>query len=96
VPTAIRVIARFGLIVTCRLRRGDVEAVRAHVASMKRPQIYTPTLEVDDDEEWNGEASVDVVLRPGEGVDVRSGSAPLEVRRWPAARASALLARLGQ
>lgn len=37
-----------------------------------------------------------VVLRPGEGVDVRSGSAALEVRRWPAARAAALLARLGQ
>lgn len=37
-----------------------------------------------------------VVLRPGEGVDVRSGTAPLEVRRWPGPRAAALLARLGQ
>lgn len=37
-----------------------------------------------------------VVLRPGEGVDVDNGSGPLVVKRWPAARASALLARLGQ
>ncbi len=36
-----------------------------------------------------------VVLNVGEGVDVtRSG--PLTVRRWPPARAAALLARLGQ
>lgn len=37
-----------------------------------------------------------VVLGPGEGVDVRPGTAALVVRRWPAARAAALLARLGQ
>lgn len=41
-------------------------------------------------------ASAAVVLGPGEGVDVESGTAPLTVRRWPAARAAALLARLGQ
>lgn len=37
-----------------------------------------------------------VVLSPGEGVDVTRGSAALVVRRWPGARAAALLARLGQ
>lgn len=37
-----------------------------------------------------------VVLAPGEGVDVRSGTEPLVVRRWPAPRVAALLARLGQ
>jgi len=37
-----------------------------------------------------------VVLDVGEGVDVTRGSEPLTVRRWPAARAAALLARLGQ
>jgi ferric-dicitrate binding protein FerR (iron transport regulator) len=37
-----------------------------------------------------------VVLRPGEGVDVDRGTGPLTVKRWPAARVSALLARLGQ
>lgn len=41
-------------------------------------------------------ASAAVVLGPGEGVDVEAGTAPLTVRRWPAARAAALLARLGQ
>lgn len=41
-------------------------------------------------------ASAAVVLGPGEGVDVEPGTAPLTVRRWPAARAAALLARLGQ
>ena len=37
-----------------------------------------------------------VVLAPGEGVDVSSNSGALAVRRWPQARAAALLARLGQ
>ncbi|ARO30247.1 FecR family protein [Rhizobium sp. NXC14] len=37
-----------------------------------------------------------VVLSPGEGVDVSSGTEPLVVRRWPAPRVAALLARLGQ
>lgn len=37
-----------------------------------------------------------VVLSVGEGVDVTRGSGPLTVRRWPEARAAALLARLGQ
>ncbi|MBX4972130.1 hypothetical protein HJB73_01455 [Rhizobium lentis] len=37
-----------------------------------------------------------VVLSPGEGVDVGRGTEPLVVRRWPAARVSALLTRLGQ
>ncbi|MGZ2404638.1 hypothetical protein ACVIKO_001898 [Rhizobium ruizarguesonis] len=37
-----------------------------------------------------------VVLSPGEGVDVIGGTEPLVVRRWPAPRAAALLARLGQ
>jgi hypothetical protein len=34
-----------------------------------------------------------VSLGAGEGVDVEAGVGPLVVRRWPAARASALLAR---
>jgi ferric-dicitrate binding protein FerR (iron transport regulator) len=37
-----------------------------------------------------------VSLGPGEGVDVEPGTAPLTVRRWPAARAAALLARFGR
>jgi hypothetical protein len=37
-----------------------------------------------------------VTLGPGEGVDVDSGTGPLTVKRWPPARAAALLARLGQ
>ena len=37
-----------------------------------------------------------VVLRPGEGVDVEAGTGPLTVKRWPAKRVSALMARLGQ
>ena len=36
-----------------------------------------------------------VVLGPGEGVDVE-GSTPLVVKRWAPARVSALMARLGQ
>jgi ferric-dicitrate binding protein FerR (iron transport regulator) len=37
-----------------------------------------------------------VSLGPGEGVDVEAGTSPLVVRRWPAPRAAALLARLGR
>lgn len=37
-----------------------------------------------------------VTLGVGQGVDVKAGSAPLVVKRWPARRVSALLARLGQ
>ncbi len=37
-----------------------------------------------------------VVLGAGQGVDVEAGTAPLTVRRWPAARVDALMARLGQ
>jgi ferric-dicitrate binding protein FerR (iron transport regulator) len=37
-----------------------------------------------------------VVLSVGEGVDVGRGNGSLTVRRWPQARAAALLARLGQ
>ncbi len=37
-----------------------------------------------------------VLLGPGEGVDVEVVKGPLTVRRWPAARVSALLARFGQ
>lgn len=65
VPAAIKVITRFANIVTCRLRRGDIEIVRAQVASMKRPQAYTPTLEPDDDD---SDAVDELVLRP---TDVR-------------------------
>jgi hypothetical protein len=36
-----------------------------------------------------------VILGPGEGVDVEEGSGPLTVRRWPAERVSALMARFG-
>jgi ferric-dicitrate binding protein FerR (iron transport regulator) len=37
-----------------------------------------------------------VTLGPGQGVDVDQGTGPLTVRRWPAARARALLARFGR
>ena len=37
-----------------------------------------------------------VTLGPGEGVDVEAAAGPLIVKRWPAARVSALMARLGQ
>ncbi|MBM1170458.1 FecR family protein [Microvirga arabica] len=37
-----------------------------------------------------------VSLEPGEGVDVEAGTSPLVVRRWPAPRAAALLARFGR
>lgn len=41
-------------------------------------------------------SSAGVVLAPGDGVDVEPGTGPLTVKRWPAKRVSALLARFGQ
>ena len=37
-----------------------------------------------------------VVLGPGDGVDVEPGTAALVIKRWPQPRIDALLARLGQ
>jgi ferric-dicitrate binding protein FerR (iron transport regulator) len=41
-------------------------------------------------------AKTSVFLGPGEGVDVEMSTTSLAVKRWPAARVSALLARFGQ
>jgi hypothetical protein len=41
-------------------------------------------------------AAGQVVLGPGQGVDVDAGPDPLVVKTWPQARVAALLARLGQ
>ncbi len=41
-------------------------------------------------------ASAGVLLGPGQGVDVDQGTGALTVKRWPAARVSALMARFGQ
>jgi len=41
-PPGLRIIARFGLIVTGRVRRGEIPAVRSAVPSAKLPQAYTP------------------------------------------------------
>jgi subtilisin family serine protease/peptidoglycan hydrolase-like protein with peptidoglycan-binding domain len=47
VPAGVRVIAQFGVIVTCRLPRGDIPRVReaGAVRSMKRARLYGPTLD---------------------------------------------------
>jgi len=37
-----------------------------------------------------------VSLSPGEGVDVDASATPLEIKRWPAPRVAALMARLGR
>jgi len=37
-----------------------------------------------------------VLLHEGEGVDVKAGAEPLQVKRWASARVNALLARFGQ
>jgi hypothetical protein len=41
-------------------------------------------------------SSAAVALGPGQGVDVEAGGGALVVKRWPAARVAALMARLGQ
>jgi Subtilase family/D-alanyl-D-alanine carboxypeptidase len=50
VPVGVRIIARFGDIATCRLRRGDIPSIRqqAQVKSMKAARAYQPTLSDGD------------------------------------------------
>jgi peptidoglycan hydrolase-like protein with peptidoglycan-binding domain/subtilisin family serine protease len=45
-PAGVRIVAQFGPIVTCRLRRGDIPRVRgdAPVRSMKAARFYGPSL----------------------------------------------------
>lgn len=42
VPPMLKVVARFGLVATGRVRRGEIVALRALVQSAKRPMFYTP------------------------------------------------------
>ena len=41
VPSGVRIVAQFGRIVTCRLRRRDIPAVRAQSASVKAARLYS-------------------------------------------------------
>ncbi len=52
IPSGVRIITRFGHIVTCRLQRGDIPRVwdQGAVLSMKRPRIYDPTPAYIDEE----------------------------------------------
>lgn len=50
VPPEMRVIARFGRIVTFRASRAAIERIYPFMESIKRPQQYTVTLEDEDDE----------------------------------------------
>jgi FecR protein len=63
----------------------DVEETRTSVLVLRgRVAVQRPT------------GGSQVTLGPGQGVDVDPGTSPLVVKRWPAARVAALLARLGQ
>ena len=68
-PPGLTIVARFGLIVTARIRRADLPRVRELVASMKRPQDYAPA----PADEGEDEADDDVQPRPS---DIRRGSGP--------------------
>ncbi|HEV2817121.1 MAG TPA: S8 family serine peptidase [Allosphingosinicella sp.] len=68
-PPGLTIVARFGPIVTARIRRGDLSRVRGLVASMKRPQDYGPA----PADEGEDEADEDLQPRPG---DIRRGSGP--------------------
>jgi subtilisin family serine protease len=63
VPTGIRVVASFGLIFTARILRGDIARLRELVASMKKPQDYTPA-PWNDAEDWEDSESDDLAIRP--------------------------------
>ncbi|HEX7317135.1 MAG TPA: S8 family serine peptidase, partial [Pyrinomonadaceae bacterium] len=68
VPTGVRVVAQFGEIVTCRLRREDIPSVRAdeNVLSMKGPRLFTPDEEFDSGvfEDFGAEARETDERRP--------------------------------
>ena len=52
-PAGVTIVARFGPIATCRVRRGDIPRVRAsiQVLSMKAARFYGPALEAPEVEE---------------------------------------------
>jgi Subtilase family len=60
VPSGVRIVARFGEIVTCRLRRRDIPAVRAdgRVASLKAPDPMIPEHAMPALESLEGEAAM--------------------------------------
>ncbi|GFE50805.1 hypothetical protein So717_25580 [Roseobacter cerasinus] len=76
-----------------------------HAIAAVRGTIYVVEVEGDKTSVFviEGEVAVtqrdangaDVILRAGDGVDVRDGAA-LEARPWPAERAAGLLARFGR
>lgn len=72
VPDGVRIIARFGLIATCRLRRGDIPNVRQQspVRSMKKAQLYdhNPVEEQTGDitEDGSPEEADDPMAQPGD------------------------------
>ena len=49
VPSGVRVVAQFGEVITCRLRRSDIPRVRAdeNVESMKGPRLFAADYEFD-------------------------------------------------
>jgi subtilisin family serine protease len=49
-PEGVRIVARFGQIATCRLRRGDIPHIRAIdvVRSMKAAHLFGPTPVIDE------------------------------------------------
>ena len=63
IPDGVRIVARFGLIATSRVRRGDIPRLWAErsVESVKRPRPYGPTLDESQDL-----AEADVDLRPSD------------------------------
>ena len=62
VPSGLRVIAKYDLLVTARIVRRDIVRIRNEVASMKRPQTYSPALW--DDEE--ADDADDLLPRPSD------------------------------
>jgi subtilisin family serine protease len=69
-PPELRVVARFGLIVTARILRRDIADTRNRVASMKRPQAYSPAPILDGADEGAGD------LQPGIGDQRRTPGLP--------------------
>ncbi|MBK7830508.1 MAG: hypothetical protein IPJ59_35805 [Nannocystis sp.] len=75
VPRSIRIIADFSDIVTCRVRRGDILAIRAHpaVLSMKAPTIVASEAEIDDGDDLSPDGMQSDERRPSEVIATGRG-----------------------
>ena len=103
-PEAVRLDARGLLIEVPAGRGGGFQILTPHAIAAVRGTVWAVDVTTEQTSVFVRRGSVrvrrpggrPVMLRAGDGVDVRPGSDPPVVQRWRPARVAALLARFGR